>query len=161
MNIKKAVFPGSFDPFTRAHQDLVERAMLIFDEIIIGIGYNAKKVGMLTVDEREYLIKGVFAGHSTITVQQYQGLTVDFCKQVDAQFILRGLRNTNDFEFENAIAQNNLILNPEVETIFLMSRSGTAHISSTIVRDVWSNEGDVRDMVSPFVADYLMKKRTR
>ncbi len=159
MVTKNAVFPGSFDPFTLAHQDLVERALRYFDRIIIGVGYNATKSGMLTPDERVHLIASIFAGNPKIEVKQYLGLTVDFCTAVGAQFILRGLRNTKDFEFENAIAQNNLILKPTVETFFLMSRSGTAHISSTIVRDIWSNGGELKAMVPPVVADYLDQKK--
>ena len=157
--MKIAVFPGSFDPFTLAHQDLVERALPLFDKIIIAVGYNANKKGMLDHDERVQAIRGVFDDIKAVEVQKYDGLTVDFCDQVGARFILRGLRNTNDFEFENAIAQNNLLLNHEVESYFLMSRSGTAHISSTIVRDVWYNGGDIRAMVPFNIIDLLNKKR--
>jgi len=97
--MKIAVFPGSFDPFTLAHQDLVERAMPLFDKIIIAVGYNANKKGMLDHDERVDSISRVFNDVSRVEVHKYKGLTVDFCKQVKARFILRGLRNTNDFEY--------------------------------------------------------------
>lgn len=156
--MKIAVFPGSFDPFTLAHQDLVERAMPLFDKIIIAVGYNASKKVMLDHDERVESISRVFKDESRVEVLKYKGLTVDFCKQVKARFILRGLRNTNDFEFENAIAQNNLLLNNEVESYFLMSRSGTAHISSSIVRDVWFNGGDISAMVPVAILSLLNKK---
>ncbi|ULT25317.1 pantetheine-phosphate adenylyltransferase [Sphingobacterium sp. E70] len=116
--MKIAVFPGSFDPFTLAHQDLVERALPLFDKIIIAVGYNANKKGMLDHDERVNAIQDVFRGTEAIEAVKYSGLTVDFCQNVGANFILRGLRNTGDFEFENAIAQNNLLLNPAVESYF-------------------------------------------
>lgn len=156
--MKTAVFPGSFDPFTLAHQDLVERALPLFDKIIIAVGYNASKKGMLDHDERVDAIKDVFRDNQRVEVVKYSGLTVDFCRKVDAGYILRGLRNTGDFEFENAIAQNNLLLNPMVESYFLMSRSGRAHISSTIVRDVWFNGGDVSAMVPVEILNLLKKK---
>lgn len=156
--MKIAVFPGSFDPFTLAHQDLVERAIPLFDKVIIAVGYNANKKGMLDHDERVSTITEVFQGVKEIEVVKYEGLTVDFCQKIGARFILRGLRNTNDFEFENAIAQNNLLLNSEVESYFLMSRSGKAHISSSIVRDVWFNGGDVAVMVPEAVLLLLDKK---
>jgi len=157
--MKIAVFPGSFDPFTLAHQDLVERALPLFDKIIIAVGYNASKKGMLDHDERVNAIQDVFRDIQAIEAVKYSGLTVDFCRNVGAKFILRGLRNTGDFEFENAIAQNNLLLNPTVESYFLMSRSGKAHISSTIVRDVWFNGGDVSEMVPAEVLTLLDEKR--
>ncbi len=156
--MKTAVFPGSFDPFTLAHQDLVERALALFDKIIIAVGYNASKKGMLDHDERVDAIRDVFRDNQRVEVVKYSGLTVDFCRKVDAGYILRGLRNTGDFEFENAIAQNNLLLNPMVESYFLMSRSGRAHISSTIVRDVWFNGGDVSAMVPVEILNLLKKK---
>jgi pantetheine-phosphate adenylyltransferase len=156
--MKIAVFPGSFDPFTLAHQDLVERAMPLFDKIIIAVGYNANKKGMLDHDERVNSISRVFKDVSRVEVHKYKGLTVDFCKQVKARFILRGLRNTNDFEFENAVAQNNLLLNNDVESYFLMSRSGKAHISSSIVRDVWFNGGDISAMVPVSILSLLNEK---
>lgn len=157
--MKIAVFPGSFDPFTLAHQDLVERALPLFDKIIIAVGYNANKKGMLDHDERVKCIHEVFRNIKVVEVLKYNGLTVDFCQKVGAKYILRGLRNTGDFEFENAIAQNNLLLNPVVESYFLMSRSGKAHISSTIVRDVWFNGGDIRAMVPIEVLRLLNEKK--
>ncbi|MFU1859778.1 pantetheine-phosphate adenylyltransferase [Sphingobacterium sp. NGMCC 1.201703] len=157
--MKIAVFPGSFDPFTLAHQDLVERALPLFDKVIIAVGYNANKKGMLDHDERVKCIQEVFRDVNVIEVVKYNGLTVDFCQKVGAKFILRGLRNTGDFEFENAIAQNNLLLNPVVESYFLMSRSGKAHISSTIVRDVWFNGGDIRAMVPTEVLTLLNERK--
>jgi len=122
------------------------------------VGYNANKKGMLDHDERVDSISRVFNDVSRVEVHKYKGLTVDFCKQVKAGFILRGLRNTNDFEYENAVAQNNLLLNNDVESYFLMSRSGKAHISSSIVRDVWFNGGDISAMVPVSILSLLNEK---
>lgn len=153
--MKIAVFPGSFDPFTNAHQDLVERALPLFDKIVIAIGVNSVKKGLMPFDERVSSIVQVFASNPKIEVQQFKGLTVDYCKAVGAQFILRGLRSSKDFEFESAIAQNNLLLAPEIESYFLIARSGLAHISSTIVRDIYANGGDISHLVPKEVKLYL------
>lgn len=152
---KIAVFPGSFDPFTRAHQDLVLRALPLFDEIVIAIGVNTSKQGLLPFEVREEAIKAVFKDESKVQIQRIQGLTVNFCREVGAQFMLRGLRNGIDLEFENAIAQNNLILAPEVESLFLLARSGLGHISSTIVRDILKNGGDVSALVPDAILPFL------
>ncbi len=153
--MKTAVFAGSFDPFTFAHQDLVERGLLVFDKIIIGVGVNPSKKGLMDFDDREAAIAQLFANEDRVTVSQFRGLTVDFCQRRGAAYLLRGLRNTNDFEFENAIAQNNLLLAPEIETCFLMARSGLGHISSTIVRDILTNNGDVTELVPEEVLQYI------
>lgn len=154
--MKIAVFPGSFDPFTNAHQDLVERALPLFDKIIIAIGVNSVKKGLMPFDVRVRSIEDVFSNNPKIVVQQFKGLTVDYCKSVDAAFILRGLRSSKDFEFENAIAQNNLLLAPKIESYFLIARSGLAHISSTIVRDIYANGGDISHLVPREVKEYLI-----
>lgn len=156
--MKIAVFAGSFDPFTLAHQDLVERALPLFDKIYIAVGVNSAKQGLLTVEDKLYTIQAVFKDHPAIEIVSFEGLTINFCKKVGANFLLRGLRNTADFEFENSIAQNNLLLAPQIETYFLMSRSGLAHISSTIVRDVWKNMGSIAQMVPPEIDDFLKNK---
>ncbi|MEJ5146625.1 pantetheine-phosphate adenylyltransferase [Sphingobacterium sp. MYb388] len=156
--MKIAVFAGSFDPFTLAHQDLVERALPLFDKIYIAVGVNSAKQGLLTVEDKLYTIQAVFKDHPAIEIVSFEGLTINFCKKVGANFLLRGLRNTADFEFENSIAQNNLLLAPQIETYFLMSRSGLAHISSTIVRDVWKNKGSIAQMVPAEIDDFLKNK---
>lgn len=153
-----AVFAESFDPFTLAHQDIVERALPLFDKIYIAIGVNSAKQGLLTVEEKLTTIQSVFKNKDIVEVVSFQGLTIEFCKLVSANFLLRGLRNTADFEFENSIAQNNLILAPHIETYFLMSRSGLAHISSTIVRDVWRNGGPIENMVPKTINHFLKNK---
>lgn len=144
--MKKAVFPGSFDPITLGHYDIIERGVTLFDELIIAIGVNADKKYMFTLEERVQFIKEAFKNEPKIEVMTYEGLTVNFCKEVDAQFILRGLRNPADFEFEKAIAHTNRKLS-EIETVFLLTSSGKSYISSSIVRDVIRNNGDFTGLV--------------
>ena len=153
--MKIAVFPGSFDPFTFAHKDLVDRGLGLFDKIYIAIGVNSSKKGMLDFETRKQAIESLYANESKIEVVTFSGLTVDFCKKVNAQFILRGLRNSTDLDFENAIAQNNLILAPEIESYFLLARTGLSHISSTIVRDILSNGGKVETLVPKEVLVFI------
>jgi len=153
--MKIAVFAGSFDPFTLAHHDLVNRSLSLFDKVIIGIGVNSSKQGLMSFQEREDVISAIFASEDRVEVQQFKGLTVHFCDQMRSTYLLRGLRNTNDFEFENAIAQNNLIMAPHVETFFLMAKTGLAHISSTIVRDIFQHGGDISKLVPAEVLAFL------
>ncbi|KGE12908.1 pantetheine-phosphate adenylyltransferase [Sphingobacterium deserti] len=155
--MKIAVFAGSFDPFTLAHLDLVNRSLSLFDKVVIGIGVNSAKQGLMSYQEREDVISAIFAAEDRVEVQQFKGLTVQFCDQVRSTYLLRGLRNTNDFEFENAIAQNNLIMAPHVETFFLMAKSGLAHISSTIVRDIFQHGGDISNLVPADVSAFLYR----
>lgn len=143
---RRAVFPGSFDPLTLGHQDIIQRGVTLFDELIIAIGINTDKKYMFSLDERKRFITEAFKDEPRIKVQTYQGLTVDFCKKMDAGFILRGLRNPGDFEFEKAIAHTNRKL-AEIETIFLLTSSGKSYISSSIVRDVIRNGGDYTGLV--------------
>ena len=144
--MKRAVFPGSFDPITLGHYDIIERGLGLFDEIIIAIGVNADKKYMFSLEERKRFIEEAFGEDAKIKVMTYSGLTIDFCKEQDAAFILRGLRNPADFEFEKAIAHTNRKLS-EIETVFLLTSSGKSYISSSIVRDVLRNDGDVSSLV--------------
>ncbi len=155
--MKIAVFPGSFDPFTIAHQDLIARAQPLFDKIYIAIGVNSSKIGMMDVESRKNSITELYQNNEQIEVSFYNGLTVDYCLSIGANFILRGLRNGTDLDYENIIAQNNLLLAPQVETYFLVSRSGEAHISSTIVRDIWKNNGDISHLVPNTILKYINK----
>jgi pantetheine-phosphate adenylyltransferase len=139
--MKRAIFPGSFDPITLGHYDIICRAMELFDEIIVAVGENADKHYMFSTEQRIAFIKKAFSHQEKVKVLSYQGLTVDFCKSMDTSFILRGLRNPADFEFERAIAHTNRDLGG-VETIFLLTAVKTSHISSSIVRDVIRNRGD-------------------
>ena len=144
--MKKAVFPGSFDPITLGHFDIIERGVKLFDELIIAIGINADKKYMFSLEERKSFIEEAFKGEPKIRVVTYQGLTVNFCIEQNAEFILRGLRNPADFEFEKAIAHTNRKLS-EIETVFLLTSSGKSYISSSIVRDVIKNNGDYTGLV--------------
>ncbi|SKB53056.1 Phosphopantetheine adenylyltransferase [Sphingobacterium nematocida] len=156
--MKIAVFPGSFDPFTLAHKDLVDRSLTLFDKVYIAVGVNAEKKGLMDFDQRKKAIEELYKNEERVVVDLFSGLTVDYCKRIGATFILRGLRNSKDLEYEDAIAQNNLILAPEIETYFLLSRSGTGHISSTIVRDILRNGGPVDSLVPPEVRAFLDTK---
>ena len=143
---KIGIFPGSFDPFTKGHENIVERFLPLFDEIIIGVGGNTSKKYYYTQESRIKHIESIFKNEPKISVERYQGLTVNFCKEKKAQYLLRGLRNTTDFNYEKSIALMNKELEG-VETLFLMTDEGLSHISSTIIREVAKNNGDV----SPFV----------
>lgn len=148
--MKRAVFPGSFDPITLGHYDIVERGLQLFDEIILAIGVNADKKYMFSLAQRKAFLEETFKDQKQIKIKTYSGLTVDFCKQENAGFILRGLRNPADFEFEKAIAHTNRYLE-KIETIFLLTSSGKSYISSSIVRDVMRNNGDYTGLVPPAV----------
>ncbi len=144
---KIAVFPGSFSPFTIGHQSIIDRALPLFDKIIIAIGINSDKNQYFSIEERMQWIKDVYSGNTNISVKFYEGLTVDFCKKEDANFILRGLRDAHDFKFEKNIAQMNQSLNNNIETIFLVTPPTISHISSTIIRDIIKNGGDVSQFI--------------
>lgn len=144
--MKRAIFPGSFDPITLGHFDIIQRGVTLFDELVIAIGINADKKYMFPLEKRKEFIEKTFENHPKIKVVTYKGLTVNFCKEVDAGFILRGLRNPADFEFEKAIAHTNRKLS-EIETVFLLTSSGKSYISSSIVRDVIRNNGDYTGLV--------------
>lgn len=148
--MRRAVFPGSFDPITLGHVDIIDRALPLFDEIILAIGTNSDKKYMFSLEDRLRFLKETFKNEPKIKVMTYQGLTVDFCKKEDAAFILRGLRNAIDLEFEKTIGQTNYKMSG-VETVFLISSSGKGHISSTVVRDVRKNGGDFSFMVPAVV----------
>ena len=143
---RRAVFPGSFDPITLGHVDIISRGVTLFDELIIAIGVNADKKYMFSLEERKRFIEETFKNEPKIKVVTYSGLTVNFCKEIGADFILRGLRNPADFEFEKAIAHTNRKLS-EIETVFLLTSSGKSYISSSIVRDVIRNNGDYTGLV--------------
>lgn len=145
--MKIALFPGSFDPITIAHVDILNRALPLFDQIIVGIGLNSSKQNFLSADKREEMVKTIFAGNNKVDVQLYEGLTVDFCRKINAKYMVRGIRSAADFEYERAIAQINQTMMPEVETILLLSKPEYSAISSTIVRDILRNKGNI----SPFV----------
>ena len=144
--MRRALFPGSFDPLTLGHYDIISRGVTLFDEIIVAIGINSDKKYMFSLEERKKFIEDAFADEPKVKVMTYKGLTVDFCQELGVEFILRGLRNPADFEFEKAIAHTNRALS-EIETVFLLTASRTSYISSSIVRDVIRNNGDYTKLV--------------
>lgn len=144
--MKRALFPGSFDPITLGHQDIIKRGLKVFDEVVVAIGINADKKYMFSLEQRLQFIEDTFKDEPKVKVMTYKGLTIDFCKEIDAQFILRGLRNPADFEFEKAIAHTNRKLS-KIETVFLLTAASTSYISSSIVRDVIRNNGDYTVLV--------------
>jgi pantetheine-phosphate adenylyltransferase len=144
--MKKAIFPGSFDPFTLGHLDIVTRSIPLFDKIVIAIGVNSEKKYMFSLEKRQFFIQEIFKNEPSVSVITYEGLTIDLCKKLEIPFILRGLRNPADFEFEKAIAHTNRRLS-KIETIFLLTAASTSFISSSIVRDVIKNGGDYTVLV--------------
>jgi len=142
-----AVFPGSFDPITLGHINIIERALPLFDKIIIAIGKNSQKQGYFSLEKRINWLQELYLNENKVEIDSYEGLTIDFCKLTNAQYILRGLRSAADYEYENVIAQTNKTLNTEVETIFILTKPEFGHISSTIVKEVLRNKGDISKMV--------------
>lgn len=148
---KIAVFPGSFDPITIGHVDIINRGLPLFDQIIIGIGINSQKKYLFPLEIRMEWIKKIYEFESKISVESYTGLTVHFCEKREARFILRGIRSAGDFEFEKAVSQTNRVLSRNVETIFLLANPSLSVVSSSIVRDVIMNGGDA----SPFIPEEI------
>jgi pantetheine-phosphate adenylyltransferase len=142
-----AIFPGSFDPVTKGHESIVRRAVPLFDKIIIGIGENAEKKSYFSIEQRLEWIKAVFDDMPQVSVERYKGLTVDFCRNMNAGYILRGLRTSADFEFERSIGQVNKKLYPEIETVFLLTTPEFTALNSSIVRDILRNGGDAGQFV--------------
>jgi pantetheine-phosphate adenylyltransferase len=141
--MRRAVFPGSFDPFTKGHDYLVRRAMVLFDEILVAAGTNTSKQSMFSIEDRLSMVKLLYKDHPKVKVMPLEGLTVDFCKVQNCQFILRGLRDGKDFDYESSIAQMNTKMSPDLETIFLLTDPDLSAISSTILREILRNKGDV------------------
>ena len=144
---KIAVFPGSFSPFSLGHKAVVDSALPLFDKIIIAVGNNPEKNQYFSIKKRLKWINDVYKNMPKISVERYEGLTVDFCKTVNANFIVRGLRDSHNFKFEKNIAQMNKKLNAEIETIFIITPPDLSHISSTILRDIIKNGGDISTFI--------------
>jgi pantetheine-phosphate adenylyltransferase len=153
--MKIALFPGSFDPITIAHVDILKRALPLFDQVVVGIGLNSSKQNFLSAEKREEIVQTIFAPFGNVDVQLYEGLTVDFCRKINAKYMIRGIRSASDFEYERAIAQINQTMMPDVETILLLSKPEYSAISSTIVRDILRNNGDVSPFVPKEVIQFL------
>jgi pantetheine-phosphate adenylyltransferase len=152
------LFPGTFDPVTLGHTDIIDRALPLFDELVIGIGINSSKVPMFSVEQRVEWIREIYKHEPRIKVASYEGLTVNFCKEIKAQFILRGIRYVSDFEYEKAIADINRKLEHEVETIFLTCSPEYSTIASTLVRDVIRYKGDAAQFLPDVVANSINLK---
>jgi pantetheine-phosphate adenylyltransferase len=140
---RTCLFPGSFDPITKGHVDVVDRAVSLFDKLVIGVGMNSTKQPMFSIEQRCEWIREIFKNETRIEVDVYEGLTVEYCKKIGAQYILRGIRSQIDFEYEKAIADMNRMLVPGIETIFLTCSPEFSTISSTLVRDVIKHKGSV------------------
>jgi pantetheine-phosphate adenylyltransferase len=153
--MKIALFPGSFDPVTKAHVDILKRSISLFDKVVIGIGLNSTKQALLPIEARKKMLEAVFANEPKVEIQTYSGLTVDFCKEIGANYMIRGIRTVSDFEYEKAIAQMNHALVPEIESIFIVSKPGYSSISSTIVRDILRNKGDISQFVPQEVLEFI------
>ena len=147
------LFPGTFDPITYGHTDIIDRSLRLFDKVYIGIGVNANKQPMFTAEQRKSWIEEIYKNEPKVGAVIYEGLTVDCCKQVNANYILRGIRYVNDFEYEKAIADMNRSLDGNIETQFLTCLPKNTSVASTLVRDVIRNSGDV----SQFVPDAVLK----
>jgi pantetheine-phosphate adenylyltransferase len=154
--MKKALFPGSFDPFTVGHESIVNRSLGLFDEIVIGIGINSTKANLYSVEQRLQSIQNLYQNNPHIKVDFYEGLTVNYCKKIGAQFILRGLRNSSDFGFERGIAQVNKSLQTDIETIFMLCLPEHSAISSTIIRDIIRNGGKADNFIPNLVLEKLV-----
>ena len=153
--MKIAIFPGSFDPITKGHQNIIERALPLFDKIIIAIGKNSAKKYHFSLEERTQFIELTFNNNPKIEVISYTGLTIDFCKSVNANYILRGIRNSADYMYENSIAQMNKAMDNDIETIFMPTIPELAAINSTIVRDILINGGNVEQFVPAAIKNNL------
>ncbi len=149
-----ALFPGSFDPITVGHVDVISRSLDLFDKIIVGVGHNVQKNYMFPLQDRMQWIRDSFPNLPQIEVQSYSGLTVDYCKEIGARFILRGLRSSADFEFERSIAQMNNYLESGIETVFILSSPSLTPVSSTIIRDIIRHGGNAQ----PFVGEGVKLK---
>ncbi len=153
--MRKAVFPGSFDPITLGHVDIIQRGLPLFDELVVAIGVNSAKKYHFSLEKRLEFIKSIFSSEAKLNVQTYEGLTVDYCRSIGADCILRGIRSAADFEFEKNIAQLNSKLNGGVESAFLISAPEYSHISSSIVREILKFGGDVSALVPEKVVQEL------
>ena len=153
---KIAVFPGSFDPITKGHIDILQRAVPLFDEVVVAIGINSTKKYLFSLEQRLEFIEATFKDEPKVKTATYKGLTVEFCKKIGAKYLVRGLRSNLDFEYEKPIAQLNNDMHNDIETIFLISQPLYGHISSTIIREIYKNNGDISLFV-PKAAWELMK----
>ncbi|HEY8959164.1 pantetheine-phosphate adenylyltransferase [Chitinophaga sp.] len=155
--MRTCLFPGTFDPITLGHTDIIGRGLELFDRLVIGIGVNSSKTPMFALEERMSWIREMYKDDPRVEVASYSGLTVDFCRQLNARFILRGIRYVSDFEYEKAIADVNRTVAPEIETIFLTTVPRYSSIASTLVRDIYKYGGDVTPFLPPAVLEGIKR----
>ena len=149
--MNKAIYPGSFDPFTNGHLDVLNRACEVFDEVIVLVAVNAAKKSTFSAKERVAILKEALADKKNVRVDSYEGLTVEYARAVGAKHIIRGLRAVMDFEYENQLASANRFLAPEVDMVFFMASPETSFISSSVVKELWKNGADITSLVPPAV----------
>ncbi|MEL6140407.1 MAG: pantetheine-phosphate adenylyltransferase [Bacteroidota bacterium] len=154
--MKTAVFPGSFDPITLGHEELVRRALPLFDRIVVAVGINANKKYLFSLEKRLEWLRMVFADEPKVTIDNFENLTAHYCRRIGARYLLRGLRNASDFDYEKTISQLNGIVGDGLETVFLISNPAVSHISSTIVREIIKGGGDV----APFIPSAIRGELT-
>ncbi|MCP4552949.1 MAG: pantetheine-phosphate adenylyltransferase [Bacteroidetes bacterium] len=152
---KIVIFPGSFDPITKGHENIIKRAIPLFDSIVVAVGENSEKKSYFKLKDRIQWIEEVLSDLPTVTVETYSGLTVDFCKQMKAKYLLRGLRTSADFEFERSIGQINKRLYPDIETVFMLAFPEFTPITSSIVRDVHRHKGNILDFIPTSIHSYF------
>lgn len=153
--MKIAVFPGSFDPITTGHYDIIMRALPLFDKVIIAVGVNSQKKTLFTLDQRLEWLKDVFSRDEKVSIDYFEGLTAHYCNKINASYLIRGLRNASDFDYEKTISQLNNIVGKDLETVFFISRPEFGHISSTIVREIIKGKGDASPFLPPNVDPYI------
>ena len=158
MTNKVGIYPGSFDPITNGHLDILSRALELFDKVVIAVGYNIEKQGLFTVEERMELIRQSVKGNGRITVDSFQGLLIDFVRKLDARFVIRGLRAMSDFEFEFQTVSMNRNLSPDIDTIFMMTSKDYFFVSSRTIKEVASFGGSIRECVPGVVEEALKRK---
>jgi len=153
-----AVYPGSFDPFTNGHLNIINRAMRVFDEIIVSVAHNVSKKTIFTIDERVELIREIFSNNPQITVDSFHGLLVEYAKQKGTNILLRGMRSVSDFEYELQMAISNKTLNPDLETVFMVTDSQYTHISSSLIKEIVTLGGSAKHLVPEIVEHKLAEK---
>lgn len=153
--MKIAIFPGSFDPITNGHVDLVERALPLFDKIYVAVGVNSTKQSLFSLEKRLEWLNAVFGEHKNVVIETFEGLTANYAMDKDARFLIRGLRNASDFDYEKTISQLNHIIGKNLETLFFISRPEFSYISSTIVREIIKGKGDVSPFIPTLIAEEI------
>lgn len=156
--MKRAIYPGSFDPITYGHIDIIERSMSMFDEVVVAVLHNQQKNPLFSIDERVSMINGLTEDYDNVRVMSFEGLLVDFAKSIDANIVIRGLRAVTDFEYELQIAQTNRISYPSLDTVFLVTSLNYSYLSSTIVKEIASYGGDISKFVPPGIVTMIEDK---